>query len=205
MSLLTALHSTFVGFTAASASGVRATLPLAIMAFAKHLGLVDLAPGYEWLESSTASFAIPLALVAELQASLPLQHQRVPLAVLWRWRGARSKPLAMRRRPRASLSRTAWACCWRSSYTPQSRPRGLSLPPRAVERPTAAFRSARTSSSSCYCCWHWRLRWRPSSARPWLCLACSLRCTTWFVATLTSIGRKSSNNTQSRARGGTNR
>ena len=114
MSPLTALHSTFVGFTAASASGVRATLPLAIMAFAKHLGLVDLAPGtlfrqptttepahtavagshrssvappfvfvkkfaspypcptvlsgYEWLESSTASFAIPLALVAELVA-----------------------------------------------------------------------------------------------------------------------------------------
>ena len=27
-----------------------------------------------------------------------MQHQRVPLAVLWRWRGARSKPLAMRRR-----------------------------------------------------------------------------------------------------------
>jgi len=27
---------------------------------------------------------------------------------------------APHRRPRASLSRTAWACCWRSSYTPQS-------------------------------------------------------------------------------------
>ena len=53
MSLLTALHSTFVGFTAASASGVRATLPLAIMAFAKHLGLVDLAPGTLFRQPTT--------------------------------------------------------------------------------------------------------------------------------------------------------
>lgn len=208
MSLLTALHSTFVGFTAASASGVRATLPLAIMAFAKHLGLVDLAPGTLFRQPTTtepAHTAVAgshrlhrVCVCEEVCLTLPMPHCALRIRVarvqhgefcdsararrragcrqgtrrglgssplrhasprgsrllchcstsgcLWRCYGGggarapshwrcdgeclvfssctnteRLTPeSAPHRRPRASLSRTAWACCWRSSYTPQS-------------------------------------------------------------------------------------
>jgi hypothetical protein len=64
------LHATLLGLSAATASGIRVSIPAVCLAYGHRLGLVPLSEGFEWLNTWAAVSGLTALLLLELLADM---------------------------------------------------------------------------------------------------------------------------------------